>query len=131
VTVQCQTDRDPDVEAAPQTVTVRPGELSADELQQLRRVLHALVTTGTRTVIVDLTQISQTRRTNVIAVLVGAARDARATGSTLLVHNAPADGRRALFVAGITELDDAAELDAVDYEIVVGTTTARGEQLAV
>ncbi|MFL6238287.1 MAG: STAS domain-containing protein [Actinomycetes bacterium] len=120
VVVQCKADEDPDIGNAPAVVVVRPCALEVDDLQQLRRILHALVTSANRTVIVELSDVDVVRRTNVIAILVGAARDARSTGSTLVVHNPPNDGRRALFVAGI---DEIAQVEGPTYEIVVGTAT--------
>jgi anti-anti-sigma regulatory factor len=74
------------------------------------------VTTKRRTVVVDLSDV-MVRRTNVIAVLVGAAREARTTGSCVQVYGAPVDGRRALFVAGI---DEVPALTEPSYEIIVG-----------
>jgi hypothetical protein len=118
ITVQCQPDQDPLLDTAPAVVVVRPGLLGTDDLQQLRRVLHALVTTAPRTVTVDLSDLDDGRRSNVVAVLVGAARDARTTGSTITVHKPPIDQRRALFVAGI---DAAPMVEEATYEIVVGT----------
>jgi len=118
VLVQCVAAEDPDLERAPADVVVRPYDLEPDDLQQLRRVLRTLVTTAARTVIVDLSDVGELRRTNVVAILVGAAREARTTGSTLHVVNAPADGRHALFVAGI---DDVSAVPAPAYEVSVGT----------
>jgi anti-anti-sigma regulatory factor len=116
VIVQCEPDLDPDLSGAPSAVLVRPRDVERDNLQQLRRVLQTLVTTATRNVVIDLAEISVTRRANVVAVLVGAAREARKNGGMLQVINAPAEGARALFVAGI---DEPTDVDT-SYEIVVG-----------
>jgi anti-anti-sigma regulatory factor len=126
ITVQCEPDHDPALDTAPSQVVVRPCEFGPDDLQQLRRLLHTLVTTSPREVTVDLADVDALRRTNVIAVLVGAAREARTMSSVIRVLNPPADSRRALFVAGVEE---TASGDAA-YEIVVGTPTVR-EVLAV
>jgi anti-anti-sigma regulatory factor len=127
ITVQCEPDHDPSLDKAPQVVVVRTCTFEPDDLQQLRRVLHALVTTSQRVVTVDLSEVDDIRRTNVIAVLIGAAREARANGSMLHVLNPPNDGRRALFVAGI---DEPATADDTAYEIIVGTPRVP-ESLAV
>jgi anti-anti-sigma regulatory factor len=119
ISVQCIPGQDPLLDSAPASVTVRPGTLSTDDLQQLRRILHMLVTTARRTVIVDLSDVDVVRRNNVVAVLVGAAREARRVGSSIRVHNPPADQRRALFVAGV---DEVLPLDEPAYEICLGTT---------
>ncbi len=128
IIVECQQGEDPDLASAPATVVVRPADLCGDDVQQLRRVLHALVTTPGRTVVVDLSDVCALRRTNVIAVLVGAAREARTARSALQVAHAPADGRRALFVAGVEEV--AAILEPA-YEVVIGTLAAIEEPVAV
>ena len=120
VVVQCQPREDPDLSNAPGTVSIRPGTLTCDDVSQLRRLLHTLVSTSPRTVIVDLADVDVVRRTNVVAVLVGAAREARTTHSSIRVCNAPNDQRRACFVAGI---DEASHADA-GFEIVVGTIEA-------
>jgi anti-anti-sigma regulatory factor len=128
VTVQCEPHEDPELSAAPTDVDVRPGTLGTDDLQQLRRVLHGLVTTERRNVTVDLSEVDDIRRTNVVAVLVHAAREARGTGSIIRVYDAPADQRRALFVAGLEEIftvDDPA------YEVLVGTPARSRDHLAV
>jgi anti-anti-sigma regulatory factor len=122
ILVQCDSSQDPNLEQAPADVIVRPCELETDDLQQLRRILHTLVTSRQRNVVVDLSDVSLLRRTNVVAVLVGAARDARMTRSTVQVYEPPADGRRALFVAGIEEV---ATLPESAYEIVVGIASVR------
>jgi anti-anti-sigma regulatory factor len=85
------------------------------------------VTTARRVVTVDLSEVDDVRRTNVIAVLIGAAREARGNGSTIHVQNPPDDARRTLFVAGI---DEWATSDDTAYEIIVGTATVT-ESLAV
>ena len=117
VTVQCEPTEDPVLDNAPADVLVRPCVLGTDDLQQLRRVLHQLVTTTRRSITVDLSQIDELRRANVVAVLVGAAREARSTGTVLRVYAAPADLRRALFVAG---LEEVFTLDEAVYEVIVG-----------
>jgi anti-anti-sigma regulatory factor len=117
VIVQSQPDIDPDLSAAPTHVVVRPGALTCDDVSQLRRVLHDLIGSAPRTVTVDLSDVDVVRRTNVVAVLVGAAREARSAQSTVRVYNPPLDQRRALFVAGI---DECAHADAA-YEVVIGT----------
>ena len=122
IVVQCVPSGDPNLDQAPTAVIVRPCELETDDLQQLRRVLHTLVTTRQRHVVVDLSDVCALRRTNVVAVLVGAAREARTTRSTLHVYEPPADGRRALFVAGIEEV---MTLPESAYEIVVGIASVR------
>jgi hypothetical protein len=118
--VQCEPTDDPVLDRAPADVLVRPCTLGTDDLQQLRRVLHQLVTTARRNVTVDLYQCDDIRRTNVVAVLVGAAREARLTGSTLRTYGAPDGGRHALFVAGIEEVGT---VDEASYEVVVGKAT--------
>jgi anti-anti-sigma regulatory factor len=128
MTVLCESHQDPELSGAPTDVQVRPGTLRTDDLQQLRRVLHALVTTAQRTVTVDLSEVDDVRRNNVVAVLVGAAREARTTGSVLRVYDPPADQRRALFVAGLEEVFTA---DEPAYEVIVGTPLPAREYLAV
>jgi hypothetical protein len=88
--------------------------------------LHQLVTGARRVVTVDLSEVDDVRRTNVVAVLVGAAREARLTGSVVRVHDAPVDQRRALFVSG---LEEAFTLDEPVYELIVGAP-AVGEAYA-
>ena len=118
VVVQCQPDEDPALDSAPSQVTVRPGTLTCEDVSQLRRVLHTLITTERRVVTVDFAEVDVVRCTNVVAVLVGAAREARGHGSTVRVQNPPTNQRRALFVAGI---DEVAASGADGYEVVVGT----------
>jgi ABC-type transporter Mla MlaB component len=117
ISVQCKVNEQPALGNVPANVMVRPGALTFDDLSQLRQVLHELVTTARRTVTVDLTEVDLVRRTNVVAVLVGAAREARGTGTVVRVHNPPHDQRRALFVAGI---DECPNLVAHDFEVIVG-----------
>jgi hypothetical protein len=83
------------------------------------------VTTARRNITVDLCQCDDVRRTNVVAVLVGAAREARTTGSTLRTYGAPAGGRHALFVAGIEEVGS---MDEASYEVIVGKTTVTEQE---
>ena len=122
VIVQCQPEIDPDLHGAPTSVLVRARALTCEELSQLRRVLHVLVTTRPRTVTVDLGNVDEERRTNVTAVLIGAAREARTKGSTMRVQSPPAEQRRALFVADIEEVGES---DGSDYEVVVGTRAVK------
>lgn len=125
ITVQCEPTDDPVLDRAAADVLVRPCTLGTDDLQQLRRVLHQLVTTARRNITVDLCQCDDVRRTNVVAVLVGAAREARTTGSTLRTYGAPAGGRHALFVAGIEEVGS---MDEASYEVIVGKTTVTEQE---
>lgn len=129
IVVQCDPTEDPDLSNAPATVVVTPRDLASEDLQQLRRVLHTLVTSAPRIVVVDLSDVCAVRRTHVVAVLVGAAREARNLGSTVRVVNAPADASRALFVAGVDGHVDLGS-DGAAYEIVVGATM-QAEPLAV
>jgi anti-anti-sigma factor len=103
VTLACDGVVDPDVSTAPSHVLVRVGPVTSEQVQQFRRVLHELVSTGLRTVVVDLTDLDEASGAIVFAVVVGAARKARSTGAELLVCCPPPSLRRAFGVAGLTE----------------------------
>jgi anti-anti-sigma regulatory factor len=102
VTIDCAGDNDPSVAAAPLDVLVRVGTLSSAQLQQLRRVLNDLVASP-RAVVIDLSGVDHTNASNVFAVIVGAARKAKSTGTTVSVCCSPANLRRSFAVAGLTE----------------------------
>ena len=121
IAVQCHPDADPPLDDAPKDVLVRPGRLGSDDLQQLRRILHTLVTTAPRTVTVDVASVDGDRRANVLGVLVGAAREARVTGSVVRVHQPSAEQRRSFATAGIEE---QTELDEPGYVVLVGDISA-------
>lgn len=118
IIVHCQPDEDPPLDAAPPSVLLRVGRLSTNDLQQLRRVLHTLVTTARRTVTVELAEGMADHPANVPAILVGAARTARATGSTIRVHSSSLGQRRLLAAAAI---DEVAVVDDAEFTVAVGT----------
>jgi hypothetical protein len=118
--VQCRPGDDPPVDAAPDIVLVRLGRLAIPDLQQLRRILHALVTSAPRMVTVELADLDADHRANVLAILVAAARKARGRGSTIRVHSSPVDQRRPFAVAGIDESSVVAE---PEYTLTFGAMT--------
>lgn len=103
VTVACDGVVDPSVSTAPAHVLVRVGPVTSEQVQQLRRLLHELVTTGPRTIVIDLTDMDVTTGAVVFAVIVGAARKARSTGAVIQVCCPPPSLRRAFGVAGLAE----------------------------
>jgi anti-anti-sigma regulatory factor len=120
ITIACDGVTEPSVMNAPLDVVVRVGTVSSAQIQQLRRVLHELVRATPRCVLIDLSGVDDVNAANVFAVVVGAARKAKAAGAVISVCSPPASLRRSFAVAGLAEapVEDAA---GYSYSYVFGT----------
>lgn len=120
ISVECDGVDDPSVVDAPLDVVVRVCTVSSAHIQQLRRVLHELVRTAPRSVLIDLAEVDAANASNVFAVVVGAARQAKTGGAVISVCSPPSSLRRSFAVAGLAE---APSDTASAYSLVFGTAT--------
>jgi anti-anti-sigma regulatory factor len=120
IVIDCDGVTDPSVIDAPLDVLVRIRSVSPAQVQQLRRVLHDLVRTTSRTVRIDLADVDELMAANVFAVVVGAARKAKTSGATVSVCCPPASLRRAFAVAGLADADPD---HTAGHAYVFGTVT--------
>ena len=132
ISITCDGVADPPVDSAPLDVVISVGRTTSDQVQQLRRVLHELVATAPRSVIVDMSAADPDNAAIVFAVIVSAHRKAKSAGSTIQIVNPPETIRRSFAVAGLPEttIDNNAR-----YTLVFDTANASEqsgvEQLAV